>query len=1534
MNSVKLFKKTFSAFIIFICSFQMAFADTLMRIPASVSEESNVETLMKKIEEFGVEIKGKDLKAECAGQSEEVQEQMSSQDDREEEINENFFDSLESLSQNACGHYVYNYENNSEKSQPVQRCTPVHENGLIDNIVAKILEKEKEEKEVGSVVFTDVKKVFRKAVKLKRSLESIIEDEDLDEDVRRELVISYLGSVVMNMRDLVVIKQAYLSDSSVTKFYNDLLPALPSYLFSDEEHKDVLKMGKNPSSNPYYLEIDESVFGKTTVSFAPVEVLRRDLVTLMKAPTTKNYLRALKWMTLQMMISQRATYRAIIGMDTTVDIPKSCQNASNGNLPKEIKLNFEEGEGDSYVNNILASNGLMPSDENYLFQEYYLENEDKDPTVDGYSGLMPFQEFKNAKEGAKEYHRKGLMPSLDDITHFERVKNMKMAEVKEIFKIETKASRRNKTPAKKGTHEISEIMEKILSVPNGRESFEYKDADGESVVINAAFTNLSTYLAELMVRKKVEHFSEIISDRLYKKLKSTKIKMSMPSLYGANIWRQWGLAQLAKVASENRTAKKRSKIYNAFRVACSTGGQFNIRGIGAEKICLRGKNNGHVIANTADFLQEFIKKESYIPVRRLEEEGFLGAYPTLALMWDNLRNSGMLPAANQNEYDFLMSQMDAANPWARVRLSYLVAMDELIHVKDGFTPKYKQTRRGKRVTSNTQCFYRNVGSMIKNLKEGAEVLNITRPLTPSYADKILNDDEKKSLWQSIIDENNEGNAQLFATEAKGKNFYEYAEKVSKSTLLSREQIEELSSKLPYGVGGRTWDQIDEVLDTELGQINQFFLDLYKTKGDVDKHVEYFSEHAQEFGLDDKYSAKAGFLFLDSALKKPVYKGIMQEAAIFRDNAVKYSMSKLCKLEDNNHEEFKALFYATSKAQNQLNQLGGLPGVPADVMDKISSMSSEEWTDMWLGLGAGVLGMAAVLIGGACTGMTGGLCAPLGVTMMAAGASAMGMQITLVDRELDRKLRADGHESNLRELEDLGFANSGSADEVSRGWFWTSFETISILPIIGVVSRSIKAGSRIAYASTRTFARQVGKGSVKKAWKMAGEAGKATYLEEDIELARFVLGLKKLSDNPVVAGAANMVKEGVPATVVKKSSKQIKKIRHLYANGHITSEEMAKRIGKIYDAVKAQFKVNISPKHGFITKTVVKESVQEIDASTVKTVTKYFNNSPDSMKRLLETYTKRWGMHTDKLSWARKQFKQASNGEKLWGTNWFYKLRYETLAKNGVKMRRMIKELDSIAKAGGDFDKFVGKNLEDLTDLFMKIPLRKRELPYLMLLQGGPHMGGPLLGRRLPWLGDLADGILMKKVFTARSRLVTETLKREAREVLKLPHYVASEGTLRVIHAFQDNINELVAASSKDAKKVWAKDMMNFQNAIAEKALQQAQMHMGSEGKMMAIYKWTIGRSKTNAFKNISKEQMNTIRRYMFSPQGSREKAIGEALWTSVEPEQMMDIPQLGEFAYKAAKELSNYKNVSEFDRYLNALKVLVIQKNPGKVEIM
>jgi hypothetical protein len=165
-----------------------------------------------------------------------------------------------------------------------------------------------------------------------------------------------------------------------------------------------------------------------------------------------------------------------------------------------------------------------------------------------------------------------------------------------------------------------------------------------------------------------------------------------------------------------------------------------------------------------------------------------------------------------------------------------------------------------------------------------------------------------------------------------------------------------------------------------------------------------------------------------------------------------------------------------------SKLAGLAGIPDDVLEKINSMSAEEWTDMWLGIGAGVLGIGAILVGTACAGLTGGLCVPLSVVMVGAGISSIGMQSALITREYARKQDADFYEAHVKKMEDLGFANIGSHDAVGRSWFWTIFESVSILPLIGVASRSASLGTKLMVVSTQHALRRSGKVAFKEAAK--------------------------------------------------------------------------------------------------------------------------------------------------------------------------------------------------------------------------------------------------------------------------------------------------------------------------------------------------------------------------------------------------------------------------------------------------------------------
>src|SRR5690606_14873951 len=135
---------------------------------------------------------------------------------------------------------------------------------------------------------------------------------------------------------------------------------------------------------------------------------------------------------------------------------------------------------------------------------------------------------------------------------------------------------------------------------------------------------------------------------------------------------------------------------------------------------------------------------------------------------------------------------------------------------------------------------------------------------------------------------------------------------------------------------------------------------------------------------------------------------------------------------------------------------------------------------------------------------GGLCAPLGVAMIAAGTSAMAMQVTLITREYDRKKDADEYQRQIKLMEELGFADYGSNDAVSRSWAWTTIEAISVFPLIGIVGRSVGLGSKLVLTSAKHIVRGTGKVAFRQAAKTAVQ-------EADVKLARYVLGFGRLKD---------------------------------------------------------------------------------------------------------------------------------------------------------------------------------------------------------------------------------------------------------------------------------------------------------------------------------------------------------------------------------------------------------------------------------------
>lgn len=1201
--------------------------------------------------------------------------------------------------------------------------------GLIEKIAKEINEKEKKdlEEDIDEIPAPfradnpDITRLHRQGLRFKLELEKYLEDEDVAKDVRKKLLISYLDKVVLPMRDIMVISRRYVpNEYRGTYFYVSLLPEFPTELYPPgSEERKVFTLGPNPALGYLHLEIidqeerqgsednpwqEAAGVKRSKVRFNEKTIIFRDVQTLMKAPTVRNYLYALKWLTLQMMLQQIYFYSAMSGRPVSrVHIPRSCRNHFNAELPPYFDFKFKQGEDDAFMEKILSKHGMVFM-EGSVFEEYYLKHMNKDPTKDGYSGTLPFEEYRNAIEAlskrakdSENYMNNHMIggrywtrPGIDDHAHFQQVVNMKMGQAMENFK----------------------------EMPAAQCDTQY-----------------------------------------YQKVK--------------------------------------------------------------RKFIAAGKKLG--ITNPL--------------------------YPSHASHAHNTRHP--------------------------VRYRY-------------YNPK------------------RFMG--------------------------VLNKDERKYFWTSIESAINERNINLFSEEtpADKRKYYDIMEDITYKTLLTQEHVDQkIPSLMPGGIGRTVSDEIKKILGTSVGKLGDFFYKLYEQRGNVKEQDRLFAEFSKKNGIDTRYKVKSNFLALDNSIKVELYKSLMKMAANFRKGKVERELGAFCELQANKNMEIRAIFYATAKAQNKLNEMLGLPGVPEKVIDKVTEMSDDEVTDIWMGVGSALLMIGALVIGAFCTGVTGGLCAPLAAGMIVAAYTSLYLQVKLVSREMRRKRENDEYEAQIRRLEALDFTTEEYADEMHRSWFWTIFEGICIIPLIGVVGRSTSLGLKLGAVSAAAVARRSGKMAFK-------QAARTATAEADVKLARYVLEFDTLArDVGIVAreGAEEAAQEGAEQMV-----KGTQDLTGKLATGEIGEKTFLRKMGAMIRDFPGGFLRFLTRSPGSLKdyairefgSVAVRESVEEIDKRAAKIVSRYFRNRPEGMYNFFKTYS---GKRLQAAVEAMEKVKVSKEAAKELGRfrrflKWFPRkwreLRHAHLAEQADKITKLDKALEALAKSGGSLEDFILKNMDDLTDVFIKIPMRKLELPYMVLLQGGPHIGGPLWGRAIPGFSRFADGIILRKFFNARARLVYESVKREAREVLRLAPEVASETTFQAFKAFRNTVYDSACELAEAEGKIMLQQQAQLEEAMAQKIFAHYQTNFDST----VVFK--VGRKK-KAYKFASAAD---VQRIVFSPKNLEEEALAQVIWQTMRPKELFPMSGLSEMAHRAMRELKNYQSIDEFDNYLNSLRILTIQRDPGVVELL
>lgn len=1633
----------------------------------------------------------------------------------------NWSNILKDMKRNACGHYITStqWHDRPIEEGKAENCQVHHIEGDIDRFSKEMMRHEEEEKIMGHLNESDplLNERFDLARTYQQEVEKYITDNDFPISLRQKLFVEYLENVALPFRDLIIARRAYVKDElSLNGYYDALLTAIPVALTKEQGPKFIKEV--QDGTNSFFASnslrvVEERYDGKAgsyitgyRLEYDRTKIYYRDLRTLMHAPTKRNYIQAMKWMTLGMMATQGLTYNAILGEDSKgYELPKSCRGDHHSDLPTNFWISDDGMNRAQMLDSIVDNLRILPGFEeqygnrakaiDYTAIETYLNNTNGNPYENGYAGISPLERYVWADYGIKHtnYGPYGR-PEFDDRTNYSSVMQQKMPAVMEIYEKEKK-TRSRKGKGRKYTLTYKDIDEIQMILKPAKEGLRYEVESGEAFVASAL--NVSEFIADRMQREgvtKVEDLFEPIKDNFDK-----KVTHPFPGFYGSTVWKQVALQEMAKYLKNHVNAQKTSRIYATIRQACteytsgSTAGYsyggYHSGGMSTHINSFCNGKSDHLIESVYEQLKYFISQEKYIAVKKYEEIGLKNRWAVLGKIWNALATrTSDFTAGREAEYDFLMRSLKSGNRWAMARLGYVYFMEELSEIRAQYDPEYKSTRRGSRLTVNSNCYIRNVNTRISNLNEAGEVLKIDEPISRFHGTKVLKKKEKKAIFETTLSQFNsvQMSMGLFTAEIKNKKAFKILNDIGYENLFSKDKVEAFAKKnFGENLSEPAQEELQSYLGTHEAKITDFFVDILNPEKDhrsfdqrLESHQDSMMQFLTVYGDPANFNSKESLIVRDNQLKRIVAKDVIRRAVLAKKGELEEAISEFCKLDKDDHEQAKTIFYAASQNQVRLNQLLGLDNeVLQKINENINALSKEEKQDIWIGLGLAALSMGAILIGALCTAGTGGLCAPIGVAMMAAGVGALALQYDLFQRELNRKLDADEYEAYVQKMEGLGFANQGSSSAVSRWWLWTIIEGIGFIPLFNIVFKSIGAGSKVVAATSRAFFKQLSKqganwSNLKNAWRMSGRAGSIAYREWDIKIAHALLGLSNV-DDAIDGGleVAERVTKGAKAA--EEAADNLKKLRALHDAGKISLREVMRQVSKQLENLSTAAIKNYDDM-GRLRALITKVDVRQLNRATAKQMANYWGGNVKEFTKFFKSYWGKWTVGAtnaayrgDKIKYAVDMVAKANRKEFWFGKNWWVKFRFGHMADVAENMKNMRGHLEILERTGRlsingrvvtTLEGYILENMDEVSKVFIKMPVRKRELPFMIFWLGGPEVTSPTLARitGLKWFKSgqslryggmhwMGNGIAMKKLINSRAIILSEIQRNVVNNILKVPQEVAPQlfaysmtrfsqsmdlvaesilrqqmdqigisnaddlakrfgirqnkldDFMRIVLRSETNeeLGEAVGKlglSIKDHNAVMgmfqpifdqkAKFVGKMKSMKLEAAVQARQMISGSPrlrddfiSAMMAIFD-TV-RRKDGTFKHIFKIfpsmfsaadkllnpgtkraviklldlDADTLMRVMWEPATDAEAMLAEALWRKVQPQTFLKAIPENEFAHEAGeillKEMDGFKSKSHllldevgadeafsqfYDYYMNALKVQVMQKDPGFID--
>ena len=784
--------------------------------------------------------------------------------------------------------------------------------------------------------------LYQQGELIKKALLGLLEQEDLDPRDKYKALLSYTLGVYVTTSDFFGLwpenkpedfetdpqfqqgegkkyQRAHGQDEYV-KFRQQILaqlvPMVPEELATVEYAVKYMQQGlvlKKFDGRNFQLVLDDYA---RVARFAYVSAA---------VPSVFNYMKAARLWTIHSMLELIRTQRTLAGMNGEFKIPASCQGPFDTSLASHLKIDeLAPEKRREAIDNLLMENGIYVREDDVLgeaLKTYFLQTDN--PTLDngGFLSLLPFQRFfyaKKALEGEKNV-------AIDDLTEYDSV----VAFIAKQHMIELEKSLRmrqaNQGKPRQQDHrnpqnkidfsQVEMAMAKIVApyeVPVSEQMS--KEQQLQASAQNEKFLGITHYLADKTIASNQLTWMQIIPPGIIAQLEKNKVDLNIfPLKNSSDSWMKWILHRMAVVfyASENEnTLKINMPIGN-----CSPGPySLNkcLTGSGKSKLGLR--RSEEAFNQTRDFLKEFLPEtHDYLP-------NFYKSYYTFNENWDFLQavwelvtdTYSMIPPLYMSEWEYLKGQMYDRNYWASARISYLLAREEL----------------GQQSVVYAQ-----------HLTKLAKYFGLDRVLHPYHGNRILSQDQRQELWHEIISQQNAHSANIFNTLSthhrrpdnpkEMSSYYDFIDRLNNSVLFGEDEVKRFLKTVDLRPDPEALLQdLEKVRQNKDREYFQLYYDLFQAKGNVDRQeqiVDVILQKEVEMQKDqqgteiNRYQIRKLFFDNVQAIKLPIYHYLVMGAARKKQQDLTNLMDKLCRYDINDREQFKDLYAATIKAQEQLQQ---------------------------------------------------------------------------------------------------------------------------------------------------------------------------------------------------------------------------------------------------------------------------------------------------------------------------------------------------------------------------------------------------------------------------------------------------------------------------------------------------------------------------------------------------------------------------------------------------------------------------------------